>query len=114
MATAPTVTEVTFDLDAVKRPKEDVKEPFTTRIEGRVITMLDPEEIDWQDLASITAPTDFMRFALSREDRTFLFDLHMEGWKLGRLMEAYMNHYGLEDRLEKMQRAQRRDGLRAI
>ena len=51
MATAPKLPDVVFDLDAETRAPDEIKEPFTTKVQGRVITMIDPEEFDWQDLA---------------------------------------------------------------
>lgn len=96
---------VDLDLDAAERPRESVKEPFTVRLGGKVISMTDPEELDWQDLLEIEDPTDFLRFCVSDEDRAHIRKQKLEGWKLGRLMEAYMSHYGLDEKLADAQRA---------
>lgn len=97
---------VVLDLDSVER--EEKFDPFTVRIAGRTITMTDPAEIDWQDLLALETPVDFLRFCMSADDRDFLAEQRIPGWKLGRLMEAYQRHYKLE---EQIAAARRRSSL---
>ena len=99
-------TKITFDLDSEE--KDDVKEPFVAQVGGRPLTFADPEDLDWQDLLDIEQPTDFIRYTLSDEDRQHLFSQALPGWKLGKLMETYMKHYGLDKKMQQFQREQRR------
>lgn len=101
---------ISFDLDAEERDPKDVKEPFIARVQGRAVTMIDPEEIDWQDLLEITKPTDFLRYALTPEDRAYVSGLEMPAWKLGKLISAYSDYYGIEERVERLQRQARFNG----
>lgn len=98
---------VIFDLDV--EVKEDPKPPFVANISGRAIQMTDPEDIDWQDLVDIgDNPVMFLRFCVTPEDRDYIFGLSMPGWKLGRLMENYQKHYGIDEKMRKFEREQRR------
>lgn len=99
---------VTFDLDAQERPENEVKPPFVAALGGRKITMVDPEELDWRDLITLSEPTDFLRVAISAEDRAFLTKQNIPGWKFTRLLEAYYTHYDLD---EKLASARRRGSL---
>lgn len=96
---------VTLDLDAYERPAKDVKEPFTVKLGGQVVTFKDPEDLDWQDLLDIENPVDFLRYCVTREERLHILSLEMPGHKFAKLMESYQVHFGLE---EKMQQARRR------
>ena len=99
---------IILDLDTVERPAEDVVAPFVVTVKGRVITMTDPEEFDWQDLLTIQTPQDFLRYCTTAEDREFLRDLKMPGWKFGQLMKAYQKHYKIDQKLEDYDREQAR------
>lgn len=103
--------KIHLDLDAAERPADEVKEPYTFTIAGREITMIDPGELDWQDLLFITNPMDFLRYALSSEDRDFLLDQKVPGWKFGLLMEGFYKHYDLEKKVEDAKRRERLQGL---
>lgn len=87
---------VSFNLDAIERPENEVKEPFTVRVADRVITMKDPAEFDWRDLIDITHPDDFLVHCLEDDDRYFLQDQKIPAWKFNDLLEAYMRHYGID------------------
>lgn len=96
---------VTLNLDTVERdPEEIVAEPFTVVIGGRAITMTDPAELDWQDLLELNNPADFLRFCVSAEERRHIAAQRIPGWKLGKLMQAYMDHYRLEEQMDKARR----------
>jgi len=107
-----TPQQITFDLDAQTRAPEDVKEPFVVNVRGRAITMTDPENFDWQDLLLIQNPNDFLRFCISDDDRIYLRGLtgehKIEGWRFGKLMEAYQRHYELDKKAEQYQQMQQR------
>lgn len=101
----PTRADVDFDLDTVERPREEqVEHPFRTNVNGTVITMLDPSDLDWQDLLSIDTPSGFLQYAINTEDRTYLRKQKIPGWKFNLLMEAYMAHYRMEERMEEARR----------
>lgn len=95
---------VMLDLDLETRPEKDVKPPFVVQVEGRKVTLNDPTEIDWRDLASVEQPADLLRVAMTREDRNYLYDLELPTWKFNRLMEAYYTHYDLEDKIATAKR----------
>lgn len=99
---------VDLDLDALERPAEEASiQPFTVKIAGRTITMTDPQEIDWQDLVDLESPVEFMRHCVNDDDRAHIRKQSIPGWKIGQLMEAYMEHYRLEDRIAQAQRRRR-------
>lgn len=101
-------TPIDFDLDAAERPAKDIKPPFVVKLGGRPVTMKDPGELDWQDLAVIQQPTDFLEFSVDEDDRDHVLNQEMPGWKLNALMERYMQHFGLDARLRQAEREQRR------
>lgn len=95
---------VVLDLDLEERPKEDIKPPFVARIGDKNVTLADPSEIDWHDLAGVNHPADLLHIAMSREDRQHLHKQEMPAWKFNRLMEAYYNHYDLEEKIRTAKR----------
>jgi len=106
MATVTQLPEpgVILDLDVEQRPEEDVKPPFVAKVAGKNITLLDPSEIDWRDLAEVEIPADLLRVAMSREDRQHLQNTAMPSWKFNRLMESYYTHYDLEEKIRNAKR----------
>lgn len=95
MAT-PQDQKITFNLDTVEREKEPV-EPFVVAIGDRAITLIDPQDLDYQTLLAIEQPVQFLRHAMSKEDREFLRTQKIPGWKFGEMMNRYMRHYGLDE-----------------
>lgn len=95
---------VILDLDLETRPAKDVKPPFVVNVEGQKVTLADPSEIDWRDLAVVEQPGDLLRVAMTREDRQYLQSLSLPGWKFNRLMEAYYAHYDLEEKIQNAKR----------
>lgn len=90
------VPAVVLDLDTLER--EDAAETFTFRHLTRVYTLLDPQEIDWQELIiSIGNSFHFFQTVLPAEDQTEFFAAKMPSWKMKALMERYQVHYGLPD-----------------
>lgn len=104
MATAP---QITFNLDTVEKDPAEVIEPFVVNIGGRAITMTDPSDLDWQDLEDIQTPSGFLAFAVTAEDRRHIAQQRIPGWKFGKLMEAYMQHYRMEERMADAKRQRR-------
>lgn len=102
---------ITLDLDAAQRPEEEIKPPFVVKVQGRSITMEDPAELDWRDLAVMDNPIEFLRLSLSTEDRKFLLSLNLPGWKFNQFMEAYYAHFDLDDKVREAQRRQRLSGV---
>lgn len=101
MPTRPTTSAATepveFDLDALERDGEPAK-PFTVRLNDRVYTFLDPQDVDWQDLlGALRDPTTFFQHCLTPEDsKAFLSPTNkVPIWKMGELMQRYKSHFGL-------------------
>lgn len=95
---------VILDLDLEERPEKDLKPPFVTKVGGRTISMTDPSDIDWRDLASVEIPQDLLRVAMSAEDRDHLVQQALPAWKFNRLMDAYYTHYDLEGQIKDAKR----------
>jgi hypothetical protein len=87
---------IDLNLDTVEREKS--YSPFRVNVGGRVVTMTDPSEFDWKDLANIDQPVQFFKYACDADTRRYLLQQNIPGWKVGKLIEAYMAHYGLEDK----------------
>lgn len=87
-------SSVALDLDALER--EGSVAPLDALIGGRVYVFSDPQSVDWQDL--ITAfgnPVTFFRLVLAKEDHAEFFGTPLPVWKMNKLMDTYMEHYGL-------------------
>ena len=95
---------VILDLDAEVRDEKDIKPPFVVKIGDRKVTLEDPTEIDWRDLAAVEIPADLLRVAMSTEDRIYLQGVDMPAWKFNRFMESYYTHYDLEDKIRDAKR----------
>lgn len=88
---------VALDLDTLER-EGDTPGPFTFIHDGDTYSMVDPQEVDWQDLLSgLRNPVLFVRFAMSAEDQKRFFAKHVPAWKMNKLMGAYSDHFGLPD-----------------
>jgi hypothetical protein len=96
--------EVDFDLDAEEKDPKDVKPPFVANVGGRKVSMISPDDVDWQDLLVMENPVELLQYVISTEDLKHIKSLGIPGWKLGRLMDRYSEHFGLEDRLRQVQR----------
>lgn len=92
---------IVFNLDEVERPAEDIKPPFVFAFKGRELRMEDPAELDWRDLLLMDDPTQFIKLALAKDDRKWLYDQGFESWRFGKLIEAYSNHFDLEGQMRK-------------
>ena len=76
-----------------KKPPADWRD---REVESRAVTMTDPTDIDWVDLLDINEPLQFLRYCVTAEDREFIKTCPIEGWRFGKLIEAYQRHYGLD------------------
>ena len=95
--------KIHFNLDTVERGEEfevfaaNITDPATK--ESRRIEISDPAALDYQDLLTIDAPTEFFRLCMSQADRDFLAGARLESWRLSKLLEAYLEHYKAQDRV---------------
>lgn len=88
--------DLQVDLSLDDLEKERTREPYRTKVEGRVITLNDPQDIDWLDLMNIEDdPTQFVIHCMSDDDADFFMGLRIPAWKVNILMDAFMKHYGL-------------------
>lgn len=92
--------KVHLNLDTLER--ERTYTTFTPVVNGRAIHMTDPFELDWRDLMSIEDPSQFLRYAISEEDRSWLREQAIPGWKFAKLVEGYVRHYGLDQQQGKL------------
>lgn len=100
MATRPTPIkskQIALNLDAAERPDEEKRPPFVAVVGGKELTFVDAAELEWDDLAAMDSPHDFVQLTLSEEDRDHLYAQKLEGWKFGMLWESYQRHYGLKN-----------------
>ncbi len=85
----------TINLDTLER-EGGVPDPFSFEHHGRRYTLLDPKEVDWQDLISaLTNPYVFFKVTLPEEDHDTFFTAKMPSWKLNRLIDKYIEYHGL-------------------
>lgn len=91
--------DISVDLSLDDLEKENPRTPYTTKVAGRVITLNDPQDIDWLVLVDIEDdPTLFVTNCMSEEDANFFMDQRIESWKVNILMDRFMKHYGLGSR----------------
>lgn len=93
---APAKAATKLNLDTLER-EGGPKEPFEFTFVGRDYVLLDPEDVDWQDLmlAMASAQTFFQFVLPTAEDRAEFFKHKMPVWKMNVLMRRYQEHYGL-------------------
>lgn len=102
---------ITLDLDAAERKPKDIKPEFAVLIKGRRIVMEDPQNLDWRDLAQMESPLEFLNYALSKEDREFLYEQDLEAWRFNDLMDAYYVHFDLEGQMRDAKRQAKLAGV---
>lgn len=96
--------DIDFDLDTVEKDAKDVRPPFVTHVKGRRIPMISPDDVDWQDLMILENPAELLQYVISREDLKHIRDQAVPAWKIGKLMDRYSEHFGLEDRIQQVRR----------
>lgn len=84
-------TKIALNLDELER--KNTKEPFTVVIGGKEVTALDPELMDWEDLAALESPGDFVDLCFEVEDREHIYEQKLASYKFRRLFEAWQQHY---------------------
>ncbi|MER7167029.1 hypothetical protein ABT336_13305 [Micromonospora sp. NPDC000207] len=91
---APVAEDVALNLDDLER--EGAVKPFTFLHQGRVYTIPDPQEMDWQkQLRAMGDPVYFLQHSLSPEDAEAFFNAEMPSWKLDAVMSGFQKHFGL-------------------
>ncbi len=91
----PQLPATTLNLDTLER-EGAAPEPFSFLHNGRRYTLLDPKEIDWQDLISaLSNPFVFFSVTLPGADQAVFLESKMPAWKLNKLIDRYIEHYGL-------------------
>jgi hypothetical protein len=88
----PLNQHIDFNLDTLER---EGKGPFRFVLDGVALEMTDPHELDFKVLLEISHPTMFLKYALSEEAKKALSEKDVPGWKFNKLVEAYMDFYGL-------------------
>ena len=89
---------VTLNLDELER---DSKPPFSFVVAGERVVLKDPHEIDFKDLMEIDHPAKFLRYALDDAGKDVLSKADVPGWKFNKVIEAYMDYYGLDPKAGK-------------
>ncbi len=94
--------KIHLDLDELER--EDDFETFTFVVtdkdgEKQTLQATDPADIDYQDLLAIDSPVQFFRYTMTQEHRDILAESRIKGWRLGKLVEKYLEHYKAADRV---------------
>lgn len=88
--------DIDLNLDTYEREGGPTK-PFSAVVNGRKITMHDPQNVPWQKLVDLDNPDDFAELVIAEEDREAFLDEPLEAWKMNLLMERFRQHYGLGD-----------------
>lgn len=98
---ASTAKKVALDLDTLER-EGDIPEPFVVRVKGKPITLADIQELDWQDLAAIAQGRNahlFFQKVVHADDYEHFIAAKISSWKMERLMETYLEHFGVDPEL---------------
>jgi hypothetical protein len=84
-----------FNLDALDR--EGAPEPFQFSVKGQRFVVDDIESRDWQDLVAMgDDPEEGLRVALGPDQwEKFRAVKGVPMWKVGKLVEAISEHFGL-------------------
>lgn len=93
-ALSDTPGKVDFNLDTYEREGE-IPEPFSMVVAGRRITLADPHEMPWQDLADIDDPFEVVDKFMTPADAKFFLEQRIEAFKLQGFMRAFQTHYGI-------------------
>ena len=88
---------VALDLDSLER--ENAPKPFTIRLGGRKVTLIDLRDLDWQEAAALSPdrPFQFVEAVVAEEDQEFFLSQKISLWKMENFASAYRTHYGLGD-----------------
>lgn len=88
-----------FDLDAVENERKD-EQKFIAKVNGRQITFINPKDANWLDLADLSDdPAEFVALCVEDDaDSAFLMSEDIPAWRMDKLIEAFMRHYGMNVR----------------
>lgn len=76
--------------------KERTDEPFVVALEdGSTVTFNDPRDLDWQDVATLENPIDFVRLVVSDEDKVKLRKAKIPAWIFNQMISEFQIHYGI-------------------
>ena len=94
-AEEPTATpDVTINLDTLER-ETGPRPPFTFLHQGKVYGLVDPDEMDWQDLLIASRNPTYMFAKGLTADSDGFFATQMPTWKMNALQAKYLEHFGL-------------------
>ena len=86
--------DVAINLDTFEL-EDNERGPFTFVLGGRRITLIDPRQVAWQDLADIDSPYGFAEACMSEKDREFFLEQRLKAGVLNELMTRFRSHYGM-------------------
>jgi hypothetical protein len=98
---ASNVTElekIHLNLDEWEDP-DRVKVPFSVVVGGKRVVLIDPKDLDWQDVARIDRGGDpmlFFEYCFSDEDKAHFMGQKVSSRKMDALMKMYFRHYKIE------------------
>jgi hypothetical protein len=85
---------VTLNLDTYEIEKPD--QEFSFVLGGRLIECINPNDVDWRDLAAIDDPDEFADVTMQEKDATYFKEFKpFPAAKLNAVLDAYRSHYGL-------------------
>lgn len=88
--------KVLFVLDALEREK--VAEPFIFEYQGEIFELLDPKDIDWQDLMiGQEQPRLMLHVIMAEDQRARFLEKKLPMWLLEELLTRWQQHFGLPD-----------------
>lgn len=94
--------------------KERPSEPFWFQHEGKYFHMVDPEDVDFQDIIiGQENPRLMLHVLIDAEQRDAFFSLRMPMGKMKKLINDYTRHFGLTDLGELGGSAQSFNGTRS-
>jgi nicotinic acid phosphoribosyltransferase len=91
---APLDEEIDFDLDSLEAKKRGV---FRFKLAGRVITLSDPNRVDWKILAEMQQPIELLKHVASAEDRDWLRQHPIPIEDLKQVMDKYAKKFELPE-----------------
>jgi nicotinic acid phosphoribosyltransferase len=94
MSPAPLDEQLDFDLDALEVKNRGV---FRFKLEGRVITLSDPNRVDWKILAEMQQPIELLKHVANLEDREWLREHPIPIEDLKRVMDKYAQKFELPE-----------------
>ena len=85
---------VALNLDTYEL-EDNERGPFTFVLGGKPITLIDPRQVAWQDLADIDSPYGFAEACMTEKDREHFLEHRLPAGKLNELMRRFRAHYGM-------------------